>query len=212
MHIDYLQNDGAGRTVLKAVRGGDDRVPAVDRLIFDAPPKNFHQDRLAVAGVLLFGGDAESEISFPWEISYELAEAVRDVRGLQVISEIARPKHLMERPDSGEGAPLQVTTLSIQPVTGFSERTPEVDQTRLGLVPGERFQGALFGIKEAIISSNAWLLARATEPATVLLAAGVLYSEDFLARALRIELADGSAAQVSTPARQLCAAVGLDVS
>lgn len=212
MHIDFLHDDGAGRTVLEAVRGADDRALAVDRLIFDAPPRSLHQDRLAVAGVLLFGDCAESEISLPGEVSYELAEAVRDLCGLRITSEIARPKGAAEEAGAEQEAPLQVTTLTVGPVTGFPARTPEVDQTRLGLVPGERFQGALFGIKEAIIPSNAWLLASVTDPASVLLATGVLFSEDFLARALRVELADGSAGTVSPAARQLCAAVGLDAS
>lgn len=212
MHIDFLQDDGVGRTVLEAVRGADDRALAVDRLILDAPPRSLGQDRLAVAGVLLFGDRAESQISFPGEISYELAEVVQEICGLRVNSEVARPKGASEQSGDEQEAPLQVTTLTVGQVTGFSERTPEVDETRLGLVPGERFQGALFGIKEAIIPSNAWLFTSVTDPAAVLLAAGLLYSEDFLARALRVELADSSAGTVPEAARKLCAAVGLDVS
>lgn len=212
MLIEYVQDDGAGRTALVAVRGEGDRALAVDRLLFDAPPRSVDPDRLAVAALLLFGDRAGSEISFPEEISYELADAVRELSGLNVTSEVARPEGAVVESGAAPDARLQVTTLTAGMATGFSARTPEVDETRLGLVPGERFQGALFGIKEAIIPSNAWLVANTADPVSVLLAAGLVFSEDFLARALRAEMADGSTGTVPTAARQLIAAVGLEVS
>lgn len=214
MHIDYLRDDGTGRAVVHATQGADDAALAIDQLILDVPPRGVHDDRMAVAAMLLFGGRAASEISFPRKISQELAETVNAVYGVRTISKVAKPKRaaLDAEPEADADAPLQVTTLTVGPVTGFAERTPGVDRARLGLVPGERFQGALFGIKEAIVSSNAWLLADVFDPTDVMLAVGVIYSEDFLARELQVELEGDSEARASEGARQLCAAVGLGVS
>lgn len=214
MHIDYLRDDGTGRAVVHATRGADDAPLAIDRLILDVPPRGVHDDRLAVAAVLLFGERAASEISFPREISHELAEAVHAAYGVKTISKVATPKRAAseDEPEADARDALQVTTLAVGPATGFTERTPGVDRARLGLVPGERFQGALFGIKEAIVSSNAWLLADVLDPTDVMLAVGVLYSEDFLARELLVELEGDSAARASAAARQLCSAVGVGIS
>ena len=162
--------------------------------------------------MLLFGGQTASEISFPRKISHELAVAVNAAYGLRTTSEVVEPIRAAAGSDVAPESPLQVTTLTVGPVTQLSERTPGVDHARLGLVRGERFQGALFGIKEAIISSNAWLLAGVFDPTDVMLAVGVIYSEDFLARELLVELEGDATADASTAAKQLCSAVGLVVS
>lgn len=211
MHIEFQRDDGTGRTVVQAKPSADDSPLAVDRLILDAAPRTVHHDRLAVAGTILFGAHAATGISFSKKVSHEFAELLHSTFDLEVTSKVLEPNRIAPGSDYEQADPLRVTTLTASLVTGFPECTPGVDQTRLGLVPGERFQGALYGIKEAIIASNAWLLAEVFDPASVLLATGVIYAEDFLARELRAELGDGSAGRPTEGTRQLCSVIGLDL-
>ena len=70
-------------------------------------------------------------------------------------------------------------------------------------MPGERFQGALYGVKEAVIASNAWLLATYLDPARVHLAAGILFAHDFLAQGIEIDGAPGTSATMPAGAAAL---------
>lgn len=211
MHIEFVRDDGTGRAMLRAQGRAEDRALPVDSLILDADPTILDSDRIALAGALLFGTFASGDISVGTSVSADAANAIRAVTDHRVTSEVSG--RVLERKGSDQAVeePLPATTLHVALTTDLRDRTPEVDHTRLGLVPGERYQGALFGIKEAVISSNAWLLARFMDPAAVLLAAGLLFSHDLLVRTLVIEHPDGSPVPVSPSARELCAAAGIDV-
>lgn len=211
MHIEFVRDDGTGRAMLRAHGRAEDRALPVDSLILDAGPTILDSDRVALAGALLFGGFAAGDISFGTQVSVGAADALRAVTGRRVTSEVSGRMLESAGSESTAQEPPQVTALHVSLATGLRDRAPGVDRTRLGLVPGERCQGALFGIKEAVIASNAWLVARFVDPVAVLLAAGLLFSHDLLARTIVIEHPDGSPAPVAPSARELCAAVGIEV-
>lgn len=210
MRIEYLQNDSADRAVLRAERSAEDRALPVDTLIFDAAPAHLSSDQIAVAGVLLFAEFAERDIAFSAPITVELQRAIADATGLAVVSTVLP---LVEASDAKEpdARPPSVTTMTVTFGAPLCDTTPRVDRTRLDLVPGERFQGALYGVKELVVASNAWYVATAIDPRAVLAAAGVLFAGDLLAK----EIVLGDAAQRLWPtpgARALCEAVGLTLS
>lgn len=205
MFIEFTPDDGTDRAVLRARReDGDYRLP-VDSLILDAAPHNISRDRLAVAGTLLFAPYARESIAFPTKIGRPVADALRAATGLEISSKISEVRADTE-------ARLAVTTLSVNLADSLSSATPGVDHTSLSLISGERFHGALFGVKEAVIASNAWFLAQHLGPAPVLIAAGVLYSEDLLARELRLDSTVSVAAPSLATYRELCTPLGLDIS
>lgn len=193
------------------VEAGDRALPA-DSLILDADPTTLDSDRVAIAGVLLFGGFATGELAFAKKVSTDAAQAIKTVTGREVVSKVSDRKLESKGSDKAIDAPLQATSLHVARSTGLQGDTPGVDETRLGLVPGERYQGALFGIKEMVVASNAWLLERYYEPTAVLLAAGLLFSHDFLAKQITIEGPDGDALPVTSSVTELCSAVGIAVS
>ncbi|MEE1617839.1 hypothetical protein [Brachybacterium sp. J153] len=208
MQIQLLPDDGTGRTALLATPDPGDRPMPVDQLLLDAAPRMLDDECTAVAGTLLFAPYAQSEISFGKKISAGLAGAIQDATGLTVTSKTAeRP-----RSDDAVSAPLQVTTLAVSLDGALEASTPGVDRTRLRLVPGERFQGALFGVKEAVIASNAWYLARVIDPHRVQLAAGLLFARDLLAQHVRTTSEEAEAWAVPEEVATLCAALGIGVS
>lgn len=212
MRIDFLPDDGTGRAVLQAIPELGDRTPPVDSLILDAAPTEWGADLAAAAGTLLFADFARGDLTFAADISHELTEAIYEATGRRVISPTVRPQSAPVDAAAMPDTPLRVTTLTVSLARSVPASTPAVDRALLALVPGERFQGALYGIKEAVIASNAWYLATAVDPTSVLQAVGILFSRDLLAGEVRAELADGTAGQPSPLAQQLAAAVGLTLS
>lgn len=209
MHIDFQTDDGTGRCSLAARPGPADRPLPVTALLLDAAPLTIDPDRVAVAGAVLFGDHSGGELSFAQPISEAVADALYSGMGHRVTHAVASAAQGPE--PTSPAPPTQATTLSVDASTGLGDPTPGIDRTRLCLVPGERFQGALYGVKEAVIASNAWLLATYLDPARVHLAAGILFAHDFLAQGIEIDGALGTSAAMSAEVQQLCAAVGLEL-
>lgn len=209
MHIDFQTDDGTGRCSLAARPGPADSPLPVTVLLLDAAPLTIDPDRVAVAGAILFADHSGGELTFAQPISEAVADAVYTAMGLRVTHAVASAA---QGPQPASSAPhTQATTLSVDASTSLDDPTPGIDRTRLRLVPGERFQGALYGVKEAMIASNAWLLATYLDPARVHLAAGILFAHDFLAQSIEIDGALGTSAPIPAEVQQLCAAVGLDL-
>ena len=212
MRIDFLPDDGTGRATLRAAPELGDRTPPVDSLLLDAAPAQWDVDLAAAAGTLLFARYAGDHLTFPTTISHNLAEVIYEATGRQVISPTIRPQIAQVDADPGTGAPLRVTRLTVSLAPRLPATTPPVDHARLAMVPGERFQGALYGVKEAVVASNAWYLATAVDPTAVLQAAGILFSRDLLASEIVAELSDGTTGHSTVLAKRLGAAVGLELS
>lgn len=177
MKIDFLSDDGRGRTALIARTETGDAVPAVDCLLMDAAPLEIDYDRVALAACLIFGGSSD-KLEFGWPVSPRLAGAISSSIGCRVSSLI------VERDDMVEA--IQATRLQVTLSLTIPSGTPPRDCTRLTIVPSERFYGSLHGVKEAIVGSNAWLLTDYVSEAYVMAAVGALYSRDFLASAVEI--------------------------
>lgn len=212
MYIDFLP-DGTGRTVLRAHRGAADQPLPVSELVFDTPPATADPDRIAVAGALVFAGFAERSLGFAKPISAEVAEAITAETGLVIDSEVLRKRERdadsVEQEERARRP--RVTTLSVSLGLQSIGTTPGIDCTRLALVPGERYSGALFGVKEMLIGSNAWLLATYLEPSVVMTASGVLFADDLFAGTIAVERGE-SAAWPTARARGLCESIGLALS
>lgn len=184
MKIDFLADDGRGRTALIATPQKGDVVPAVDCLLMDAGPEIIDYDRVAVAACLLFSGGAANNVDFGWTVSQRLIEGISSSIGLLVNSGA--------RPEEDTTAAIQATRLHVTMGLSDYSETPPTDHARLSLVPGERFYGSLHGVKESVIGSNAWLVADYVSKAYVLAAVGALYSKDFLASSVMLSDADMS--------------------
>lgn len=199
MKIEFVPDDGRGRSALIAKTQTDDGSLAVDCLLMDAAPIEIDYDRIAVAACLIFG-DGSNSIEFDWPVSLRLAEAIAS-SGPRVTSEI----------ELGDGAEVSIQATHLQVELGFQvhSKTPSTDCARLSLVPGERFQGSLHGVKESIIGSNAWLLAEYVASAKVLAGIGALYSRDFLASTVEVSADEKFSADEETIIRRLYRAVNL---
>lgn len=210
MHLEFFADDGTGRTVLQASPTQGDMTPRVDSLILDGSPLDWSIDHAAASATLLFARFTSETLSFSEPVGRPIYHAIREATGLAVDFDTSGSSMHTEHSVDPDWA--QVTTLEVSLVDTISPRTPLVDCTRLGLIPGERFQGALYGVKEAMVASNAWYLTSAIDPADVLCAAGFLYSRDFLAQAIKVSTPDGTLARPSELARTLAAALGLSIS
>lgn len=210
MQISFLPDDGTGRAVLRAVPDTGDTHPPVDALIIDAAPRERDADLVAAAGTLLFSRYAGSSLEFTAPISADLATAIQEGTGLSIRSLVDRATD--HAPTLEEITAPQVTDLEISFAGPVPQATPSVDLARLGLIPGERFQGALFGVKEALIASNAWYLASVVDPVDVQHAAGFLFSREFLSRKVTALSTDGEAAPAAELTRILGTSIGLVVS
>lgn len=208
MQIHFLPDDGTGRTALRAHAEAGDRPLRADQLLLDAAPRTVDHDLVAAAATVLFAPNAGTEIGFGDEISAPLASAIQDATGLAVASKVVEPS----TDDSAETGPLQVTTLAVSLGGLLEVLTPGVDRTRLQLVPGERFHGALFGVKESIIASNAWYLGQVMDPRRVQLAVGLLFARDLLAKEIETSGEGAEPWDVPAPVRTLCEALGIGAS
>lgn len=212
MHIE-LSRDGIGRAVLRARRGPEDRPLPVDGLIFDAAPVTRESDRVAVAGTLLFARYADSTIGFADPISERVAEAITAATGLAIDSRVLPALRSEEASEvaTGKAARPQVTTLTVALGSRLPEATPGIDRARLDLLPGERYSGALYGVKELLIASNAWLLASHLDRGAVMTAAGIIFADDLFAGTIELD-GESREDEPSQAARELCREIGLTLS
>lgn len=214
MHIEFSR-DSTGRAVLRARRGPGDRPLPVSELLFDAAPATSDSDRIAVAGTLLFARYAARAITFKAPIRESVANAIAAATGLVIESDVlpaSDPNEAREQELLKEqlGQP-RVTTLTVGFGVALPGSTPGIDHARLDLVPGDRYSGALYGVKEMLIASNAWLLASHLEPAAVMTAAGILFADDLFAGTIALD-GDVPGSWPAPHARDLCRAVGVALS
>lgn len=205
MKIDYVAQDETGKAALTASATGDERPVPVPGLLLDAAPSAVSAEAIAVAGTLLFGRFADSTIAFPRAIDARLAAAIAGATGLVVVSEV-KPYPEEDGAIQSDSS-IRATRLLVDLGFKIDSATPDVDETRLLLIPGERFQGALWGIKEYVIASNAWYLSSLLDRVSVIASAGVLYATDLLANEIATSNVDNTAA--AQIAKDLCLQLGI---
>ena len=206
MHIQFIPQDDAGRAVLQAVRDDEDPPLPLDSLVFDAAPLTLTPDLVAVAGALLFADHAHSRLTFDGTVSAATTTAISRVTGL----EVSPPASLTAPRDSADDE-IRATTLDLGLSDSLPPRAPAGDRASRLRVSASRFHGALFGVKEAVIASNAEFMATRFRRESVLAAAGVLYSKDFLACAIDVSGGvDGG--KVSSSDVELCAAIEISLA
>lgn len=193
---------------LQAIPEGKESSLRVDSFIFDTCPTEMTSLHALIAGALLFGDRELERISYPDEEISELAmEKVRAVLGLEGRS--AFDDYSFSASDKENSTRIRATKLRVSLRPFISAKTPDRDETLLTLVPGERFSGVLWGVKESILSSNAWLHETYKPGAFVEAAAGVLFAADFLANELSVS---STSKENTVLIRELCAVVDLKVT
>lgn len=142
-------------------------------LMVDAPPVNVNP-HLVVAAGLLWETSVVSTIEFDGALSIEVAEKWESSLGIKLDGSISKKEYIRAAN----------TDLSVSSDGLIAETTPGRDQTHLKVVPSARFYGALKGIKESIIASNAWMF---RESAIAQLCLGILFADEFMARSISVE-------------------------
>lgn len=142
-------------------------------LMVDVPPVNVNP-HLVVAAGLLWETSVVSAIEFDGALSIEVAEQWESALGIKLDGSISKKEYIRAAN----------TDLSVSSDGLIAETTPGRDQTHLKVVPSARFYGALKGIKESIIASNAWMF---RESATAQLCLGILFADEFMARSISVE-------------------------
>lgn len=142
-------------------------------LMVDAPPVNVNP-HLVVAAGLLWETSVVSAIEFDGALSIEVAEQWESSLGIKLDGSISKKDYIRAAN----------TDLSVSSDGLIAETTPGRDQTHLKVVPSARFYGALKGIKESIIASNAWMF---RESAIAQLCLGILFADEFMARSISVE-------------------------
>lgn len=198
--------DGTNGFELKAIADSDEVVPKNDCLMFDAKPPFLNPEKTLIAGCLLFGEKNLTRVSGTNDVTPLFREQVQETLGL-AIKTTPREEVQTAAVDELE-TKIRATTLLINLRGRFPENTPGRDVTVLTLVPSERYSGVLWGIKEAIVASNAWLHEQHSSGARIAAAAGVLFAEEFLAKSISVPQASKNDEQII---RDLCRLVGLDV-
>lgn len=142
-------------------------------LMIDYPPLGLNP-HLVVAAGLLWGDTTISRIEFDGTLSDKVVGQWES--GLGIILEGSVSKNEYERAAN--------TDLLVSSGGSISESTPGRDETVLKLVPSARFYGALKGVKESIIASNAWMFG---DSALAQLCLGILFADEFMARSISVE-------------------------
>lgn len=142
-------------------------------LMVDVPPVNVNP-HLVVAAGLLWETSVASAIEFDGALSIEVAEQWESALGIKLDGSISKKEYIRAAN----------TDLSVSSDGLIAETTPGRDQTHLKVVPSARFYGALKGIKESIIASNAWMF---RESAIAQLCLGILFADEFMARSISVE-------------------------
>lgn len=141
-------------------------------LMVDVPPVNVNP-HLVVAAGLLWETSVASAIEFDGALSIEVAEQWESALGIKLDGSISKKEFIRAAN----------TDLSVSSDGLIAETTPGRDQTHLKVVPSARFYGALKGIKESIIASNAWMF---RESAIAQLCLGILFADEFMARSISV--------------------------
>ncbi|MGP5026812.1 hypothetical protein ACTXI4_16750 [Glutamicibacter ardleyensis] len=191
---------------LLAVPEGEELVPKLESLMFDAAPADLSPLKTLIAGSLLFGNRGLERLDVNGEVSVSLVEQVQTLLGIGQNAKAGMNlgPEIVDEFD----AKIRATTLKINLRGAFAEDTPERDVTTLTLIPSERYSGVLWGIKEAIVASNAWLHEKHSSRAHVAAAVGVLFAEEFLAKSICIP---STSANDALLIRNLCKLAGIDV-
>ena len=142
-------------------------------LMVDVPPVNVNP-HLVVAAGLLWETSVASAIEFDGALSIEVAEQWESALGIKLDGSISKKEYIRAAN----------TDLFVSSDGLIAETTPGRDQTHLKVVPSARFYGALKGIKESIIASNAWMF---RESAIAQLCLGILFADEFMARSISVE-------------------------
>lgn len=142
-------------------------------LMVDVPPVNVNP-HLVVAAGLLWETSVASAIEFDGALSIEVAEQWESALGIKLDGSISKKEYIRAAN----------TDLSVSSDGLIAETTPGRDKTHLKVVPSARFYGALKGIKESIIASNAWMF---RESAIAQLCLGILFADEFMARSISVE-------------------------
>ncbi|MHA6967378.1 hypothetical protein ACX5K5_06740 [Glutamicibacter bergerei] len=184
MLIKNVSLQGTNGFELLAVSEGEELVPKLESLMFDAAPTDLSPLKTLIAGALLFGNRRLERIQVNGEVSNIFVEQVQTLVG---IGKSANPELDLAPEVADEfDTKIRATTLKINLQAAFANVTPERDVTNLTLIPSERYSGVLWGIKEAIVASNAWLHEKHSSSAQVAAAVGVLFADEFLARSICI--------------------------
>lgn len=206
MLITNVSAEGTNGFKLLAIPEGEEPIPKLEAIMFDAIPADLSPLKTLIAGSLLFGNRGLERINVNGEVSTAFVEQVQSLLG---IGKNARAEMNVEPEVVDEfNDKIRATMLKINLRGAFPEGTPERDVTSLTLIPSERYSGVLWGIKEAIVASNAWLHEKHSSPAHVAAAAGVLFAGEFLAKSIFIPPTSANEALVI---RNLCKLVGIDV-
>ena len=163
-------------------------------LILDSAPKYLSGDLVLSAG-LIYSGYSPEKLIVEWPVTEHFAEEINSGFGCEVIAAKARPDlNSVSRP--------KATILEVSTGVDLDSKTPDREITRLLLVPNERFSGSLIGVKEVVIAGNAEWMA-SLYGAGALIAAGILFSTDFMAHSLSFPYAEIDDAEYEF-ARKVC--------
>ena len=141
-------------------------------MVDDAPLElNPH---LVVAAGLLWGESTISRVEYEGTLSAKVAGQWESNLGIALEGSVSKNEY-----ERAANSDLFVSSGGL-----ISETTPGRDETVLKVVPSARFYGALKGIKESIIASNAWMF---EESALAQLCLGILFADEFMARSIYVE-------------------------
>lgn len=194
----------AGFAVTGSTEG--EELSRLDSFAFDAIPEELDPLRSVIAGVLVFGDRRLERITTNDEVPSKFINAIESIIGLRPDPEQEPASSFAS--DAEEGSPIRATTLEIRFGEDLAIATPGRDITRLTLVPSERYSGVLWGVKEAVVASNAWLHLQDRPQAFVAAAAGVLYADEFMGKTISLPSASPNDQIVIS---RLCELVGLEV-
>lgn len=166
-----------GDTGLSALRVVDpvSREDLEPPLLFDSRPSAVSQELILCAGYMMYGGKAD-QLVFKGNIDSRFAQRFEELTGCPVNA----PR--VNLPDLGF---VRSTEMVISVGSTLEALCPGRDQTRLTLLPSERFSGGLFGVKELLIPSNAWIFA-ANGKTDVVIASALLFAKHLLAEKLKV--------------------------
>ncbi|WP_146113400.1 MULTISPECIES: hypothetical protein [unclassified Arthrobacter] len=205
MLIKNISVKGSGGFNLLAVREDQELAPKLESLSFDATPVGLTPLKVLVAGALLFGNREMDRIETIGEVPKGTVERVQSLLGIGINPTMGQNLGSVESDESD--TTIKATTLKINLEGSFTANTPGRDVTTLSLIPSERCSGVLWGVKEAIVASNAWLHEKYDSRSRLVAAVGVLFAEEFLAEAICVPSTTETEANFI---RELCKIVGIN--
>lgn len=155
-----------------SVKRGD--LDVTTPLLVDWPPAILDPHLVAAAGMLLAPEDT-SVFQLEGQLSASVVESWERHLGVSIIAD------RIDTPYHRDG----FTDLTVVRSVSFSSATPGRDNTKLYLVPSERFYGQLKGVKELVTATNAWMFEE--EKGVVAdISLGLLFSNDLLAKSITV--------------------------